>query len=147
MVERPEKRRPIRQKTTEYRVAGIKVASVTTTEFAISDLPKPVRRSLEKSSVPEELYKPALEVLSVAYYRVKENWTSEVVGETPDLPYVLPGPVDIDTTLNQIRGKVGIDDLVELSRRMFGKTDTAPEVLMSMRSEIDLLFNPPEQKK
>lgn len=146
MVERPTRKHPFREKTTEHKVAGVTVYTVTTTEFLISELPKPVRRSLDKSTVPASLYKPALEIVSVAYHRVRDNWTSEVIGDPPDLPYVLPGPVDLDETLVQLRGRVEIDDLVELSRRIFGKTDTAPEIFASMSNELDLIINPPEKK-
>ena len=148
MSDSERKRIPLRGTEKRFKVGGRTVASVTETHFVFADLSRPVRQSLQKSSVPEEHYEGALQVLSVAYHGVLANWTSERVGDTPDLPYTLPGPVDIDQTVSGLKeGDVKVEDLVELSRRLFGKTDTVSEIYTSMERELELIFNPPEKDK
>jgi len=145
VAERPSR---IVKRTVETKsFAGIPLVSTVVEEFEFDDYPDNVRKSLQKSTVPPELYADSLAVIGRAYGRVVSNWTSEKVGDTPDLVWRVPSPKDFGQCVDNLRESVGPDALVGLSDRLFGKSDTFPELYLSMRNEIDLIFNPPEKDR
>lgn len=143
MVERNGKL--VRRKVETTLVAGLPLVSTVTEEFDFRTYPENVRRSLTKSNIPQQLYPDALAVVGRAYGNVLTSWSSERVGETPDLTWKVPAPDDFNTCVENLR-HVGVDALLGLSDKLFGTADTPPEIFMAMQNELDLIFNPPESK-
>ena len=145
MAERKHQDGRLVKRTVEtFAVAGLPLASRVVEEFDFKELPEVVRRSLTKSKVPEVLYPDALAVIGRAYGRVLNNWSSENVGDTPDLAWRTPSVDDFDACIENLKAnEVGVETLVGLSDRLFGRADTPAEIFLSMKNELDNIFNPP----
>ena len=137
--------KPVIRRTTSLNILGREVASVIEEEFVLKEYPPKVKKSLARSSIPKELYPDALAVVGRAYGRVLSNWGDDRVGNnSADLAWRVPTPSDFEKCVDGLRQNVGVDELVELSDRLFGRNDTSPDVLRSMENELLDIFNPPE---